>query len=38
MGGIPPNKALHARDGSDFPLSPEEMEWQLDFFASLGQQ
>ncbi|MPZ10835.1 MAG: DUF2336 domain-containing protein [Kiloniellaceae bacterium] len=37
MGGIPPNKALHARDGSDFPLSPEEMEWQLDFFASLGQ-
>ena len=38
MGGIPPNKALHARDGSDFPLSVEEMEWQLDFFASLGQQ
>lgn len=38
MGGIPPHKALHARDGSDFPLTPEEMEWQLDFFASLGQQ
>jgi uncharacterized protein (DUF2336 family) len=38
MGGIPPQKALHARDGRDFPLSPEEMEWQLDFFASLGQQ
>ena len=38
MGGIPPAKALHARDGSDFPLSPEEMEWQLDFFASLGQE
>ncbi|MGD1879994.1 MAG: DUF2336 domain-containing protein [Kiloniellaceae bacterium] len=38
MGGIPPNKALHARDGSDFPLSPEEMKWQLEFFASLGQQ
>ncbi|MGF1631559.1 MAG: DUF2336 domain-containing protein [Kiloniellaceae bacterium] len=37
MGGIPPNKALNARDGSDFPLSPEEMEWQLEFFASLGQ-
>jgi uncharacterized protein (DUF2336 family) len=37
MGGIPPHKALHARDG-DFPLTPEEMEWQLDFFASLGQQ
>jgi len=37
MGGIPPNKALRPRDGSDFPLSPEEMEWQLDFFASLGQ-
>jgi uncharacterized protein (DUF2336 family) len=38
MGGIPPHKALHARDGSDFPLTPDEMEWQLDFFASLGQQ
>lgn len=38
MGGIPPNKALHARDGCEFPLSVEEMEWQLDFFASLGQQ
>ena len=38
MGGIPPAKALHARDGQDFPLSTEEMEWQLDFFASLGQQ
>src|SRR3546814_2831843 len=25
MGGIPPNKALHARDGSDFPLTPKEM-------------
>lgn len=38
MGGIPPNKALHARGGSDFPLTAEEMNWQLDFFASLGQQ
>jgi len=38
MGGIPPQKALNARDGSDFPLTAEEMEWQLDFFASLGQQ
>jgi len=37
MGGIPPNKALNARGGSDFPLSPEEMEWQLDFFASLSE-
>lgn len=37
MGGIPPKKALNPRNGSDFPLSPEEMEWQLDFFASLGE-
>jgi uncharacterized protein (DUF2336 family) len=37
MGGIPPNKALRPRDGTEFPLSPEEMEWQLDFFSSLGQ-
>ncbi len=35
MAGIPPNKALRAKDGMDFPLSVEEMEWQLDFFASL---
>ena len=35
MAGIPPNKALRAKNGSEFPLSPEEMEWQLDFFASL---
>mgnify|MGYP002624662478 CR=1 FL=1 len=36
MGGIPPKKALNPRNGSEFPLSSEEMEWQLDFFASLG--
>lgn len=35
MAGIPPNKALRAKNGSDYPLSEEEMEWQLDFFASL---
>ncbi len=35
LGGIPPNKALRARDGSDYPLTTEEMEWQLDFFSSL---
>jgi uncharacterized protein (DUF2336 family) len=37
LGGIPPKKALNPRNGSEFPLSPEEMEWQLDFFASLGE-
>jgi len=37
MGGIPPKKALSPRNGTEFPLSPEEMEWQLDFFASLGE-
>ncbi|MEQ8355764.1 MAG: DUF2336 domain-containing protein [Kiloniellaceae bacterium] len=37
MGGIPPKKALNPRNGSDFPLTPDEMEWQLDFFASLGE-
>src|SRR3546814_21186725 len=36
MGGIPPNKALHARDGSDFPLTPNAMEGQTDFFARPG--
>ncbi len=36
MAGIAPNKALRAKNGSDYPLSTEEMEWQLDFFASLS--
>ncbi len=32
LAGIAPSNVLHARDGVDFPLSPEDMTWQLEFF------
>jgi len=37
MGGIAPAQALTPRNGSDYPLTPEEMEWHLEFFRSLGR-
>lgn len=36
MGGIPPSQLLNARGGTDYPLSPEEMTWQLEFFGAHG--
>ena len=36
MAGIPPSQALYARDGLDFPLTPEEMIWQLEFFGAIS--
>ncbi len=36
LGGIPPNQVLNPRGGTDYPLSDEEMDWQLDFFQSLA--
>ena len=36
LGGIAPNQVLNPRGGSDYPLNPEEMDWQLDFFQSLA--
>ncbi len=35
IGGIIPSQVLNPRSGTDYPLSPEEMDWQLDFFQSL---
>jgi len=32
LAGISPQAALYARDGTDYPLSVEDMEWQLEFF------
>lgn len=32
MGGISPRQALPARGGKDYPLTPEEMTWQIEFF------
>ncbi len=36
LGGIAPNQVLNPRGGNDYPLNPEEMDWQLDFFQSLA--
>ena len=32
LGGISPRKALQARGGTAFPLTKEEMAWQIEFF------
>lgn len=36
LGGIAPTQVLNPRAGTDYPLSPEEMVWQLDFFQGLA--
>jgi len=36
LGGIAPNQVINPRGGTDYPLSDEEMDWQLDFFQSLA--
>ncbi len=36
MGGISPSQVLNARAGTDYPLTPEEMTWQIEFFQSLA--
>ena len=33
---IPPKAMVNARDGTDFPLTQKEMEWQLEFFGAKG--
>ena len=32
LARVPPSKVLQARDGIDYPLSEDEMRWQIDFF------
>ncbi|MDH3235358.1 MAG: DUF2336 domain-containing protein [Alphaproteobacteria bacterium] len=32
LAGVSPQSALYARDGTDYPLSEEDLEWQLEFF------
>jgi uncharacterized protein (DUF2336 family) len=34
LARVPPTKLLQARDGIDYPLSEDEMRWQIDFFKS----
>ena len=31
-GKVPPNKMLYARNGTDYPMSEEDMNWQLEAF------
>ncbi|MDJ0951332.1 MAG: DUF2336 domain-containing protein [Alphaproteobacteria bacterium] len=33
LAGIPPNKTLNPRNGTDFPLSEKDLKWQIEFFA-----
>ncbi len=35
MGGIAPNQVLNPRGGTDYPLSEDELTWQLEFFEGL---
>jgi len=35
LGGIAPSQVLNPRDGTDYPLSEDEMVWQLEFFEGL---
>ncbi len=37
LGGIAPSQVLNPRDGNDYPLGTEEMDWQLDFFQTLAE-
>lgn len=36
LGGIPPAEVLNARDGTEYPLSNDEMNWQLNFFETMS--
>jgi uncharacterized protein (DUF2336 family) len=33
LARIPPREVINARDGVDYPLTPDEMEWHLEYFA-----
>ena len=33
LARIPPREVVNARDGVDYPLAPDEMDWQLEYFA-----
>jgi len=36
MGGLAPYEAIKPRGGADYPMSAEEMDWQLEFFGTLA--
>lgn len=37
MSGILPQRALYARANGDYPLSEDEMEWQINFFETMDE-
>lgn len=34
LAQVPPTKVLNARDGTHYPMTPDELQWQLDFFGA----
>ena len=36
LGGIPPQEALRPRGGTLYPLSADEMTWQLELFETMA--
>ncbi len=36
IAGIAPRATLNPRGGTDYPMTPEEMNWQIEFFTGLG--
>jgi hypothetical protein len=34
FAGVAPDEIINARDGVDYPLTPDEMEWMIGFFKS----
>ncbi|MDX1484689.1 MAG: DUF2336 domain-containing protein [Alphaproteobacteria bacterium] len=34
LGNVPTREILHAKDGVDYPLSEDDMKWQLDFYVA----
>jgi hypothetical protein len=37
VGQIAPAAILHSLDGRDFPLTPDEMRWQVDLLRQMGR-
>ena len=33
LAQVPPGKRLNAKGGLDFPLSEEDMQWQIDLYS-----
>lgn len=38
LAGVSPQSTLYAKNGTDFPLSKDDMEWQLELFTGAGDK